>query len=104
MLFILLLAVGITQGMNMMKDDPQNSLQLKSPKIPKFLNLITWVKFDNTECAATSGDNGTCFTSNECAEIGGTADGACASGFGVCCLLQVCTGCVVTHWSLDNYM
>ena len=58
-------------------------------KSPKFLNLITWVKFDNTECAATSGDNGTCFTSNECSEIGGTADGTCASGFGVCCILKV---------------
>ena len=28
----------------------------------KFLNLITWVKFDNEECAADTGDNGTCFT------------------------------------------
>ena len=55
----------------------------------KFLNLITWVQFENTECAGTSGDNGTCFTSNECTEIGGTADGTCASGFGVCCVLKV---------------
>ena len=59
--------------------------------VAQFLNLITWVQFENTECAGSSGDNGTCFTSNECAEIGGTADGTCASGFGVCCVLKVCT-------------
>ena len=28
----------------------------------RFLNLITWVKFDNEECAADTGDNGTCYT------------------------------------------
>ena len=103
MLLISLIAVLITQGMTIKKDQPQetSASPMKSPRSPKFLNLITWVKFDNTECAATSGDNGTCFTSNECAEIGGTADGSCASGFGVCCVLQVCTGWVVTHWSWD---
>ena len=58
----------------------------------KFLNLITWVQFENTECAGSAGDNGTCFTSNECTEIGGSADGACASGFGVCCVLKVNSG------------
>ena len=58
----------------------------------KFLNLITWVQFENTECAGTTGDNGTCFTSNECKDIGGTADGSCASGFGVCCVLKVKIG------------
>ena len=81
MLMNILLLISTTCGMKIEKEGP--------PKKPKFLNLITWVKFDNTECAATSGDNGTCFTSNECSEIGGTADGTCASGFGVCCVLQV---------------
>merc|ERR1719264_1075654 len=47
-----------------------------TPRNPKFLNLITWVQFENTECAGSTGDNGTCFTTNECAEIGGTADGS----------------------------
>ena len=89
MLLIPILLVGITEGMEIIKGGPQNSMPIKSPKTPKFLNLITWVKFDNTECAATSGDNGTCFTSNECSEIGGTPDGTCATGFGVCCVLQV---------------
>ena len=34
--------------------------------LTQFLNLITWVQFENTECAGDSGDNGTCFTNNEC--------------------------------------
>ena len=89
MLFIPVLLVGITEAMEISKSGPHNSLTTKSPKTQKFLNLITWVKFDNTECAGTSGDNGTCFTSNECSEIGGTPDGTCATGFGVCCVLQV---------------
>ena len=89
MLFIPILLVGIIEGMEISKGGLQSSLPIKSQKTPKFLNLITWVQFDNTECAGTSGDNGTCFTSNECSEIGGKADGTCATGFGVCCVLQV---------------
>ena len=39
---------------------------------------------------------GTCLTSNECAGQGGTADGGCAAGFGVCCMftLSTCGGTV----------
>ena len=55
----------------------------------KFLNLITWVKFTNDECSASTGENGTCYTTQECTEFGGKASGTCASGFGVCCVLQV---------------
>ncbi|QQP34787.1 Putative LOC101744434, partial [Caligus rogercresseyi] len=36
-------------------------------------------------------DHGTCFTSEECADNGGTSDGNCASGFGVCCTFKVST-------------
>ena len=71
-------------------------------KSGKFLNLITWVRFTNEECAANTGDNGTCFTSGECTDFGGKAAGTCASGFGVCCVLQVrfthllyCSSCIL---------
>ena len=33
--------------------------------------------------------NGTCYTSTECEENGGSASGNCASGFGVCCLFTI---------------
>lgn len=70
-----------------------------SPNVqaPRFLNLITWVKFDNEECAADTGDNGTCYTSTECAQFGGTAQGSCAAGFGVCCVLQYNCGSRTNH-------
>ena len=31
---------------------------------------------------------GTCYTSSECSSAGGSADGNCAAGFGVCCKCQ----------------
>ncbi len=31
---------------------------------------------------------GVCLTDEECQNAGGSKDGACASGFGVCCLLR----------------
>ena len=61
-------------------------------------------------CTATTGTNGTCYSSNECTSLGGTASGeagnnpgqspqinktcsgTCASGFGVCCLVTVTCG------------
>lgn len=33
--------------------------------------------------------NGTCYTSSECTEKGGIAQGTCAAGFGVCCVFLV---------------
>ena len=30
---------------------------------------------------------GTCYTSQECTDLGGTADGNCANGFGTCCII-----------------
>ena len=54
----------------------------------KFLNpfsLFNVVQFPNTECTTASGEMGTCFTASECANLGGEADGGCASGFGTCC-------------------
>ena len=42
---------------------------------------------------------GTCFTSGECQDKGGTADGNCAAGFGVCCLFLIsdCDGTVTQN-------
>jgi len=61
-------------------------------RLSKFLNLITWVRFDNDECLATTGENGTCYTADECEEFGGKPSGTCASGFGVCCIVQLSCG------------
>ena len=33
--------------------------------------------------------NGTCFTSSECSQKGGSQQGNCAAGFGVCCVFTL---------------
>ena len=41
---------------------------------------------------------GTCYSSSECSSKGGTVDGNCAAGFGVCCVFTVSTcGSTVTN-------
>jgi len=58
----------------------------------KVFSLFSIVTFPNAGCASqssignTKARNGTCFTSTECTEKGGTVSGNCAAGFGVCCL------------------
>ena len=41
-------------------------------------------------CQAVSDANlqGTCYTSQECTDLGGIADGNCANGFGTCCIIM----------------
>ena len=56
------------------------------------LSLFTIVSWKQGPCTSTTGTNGTCYSSNECSNLGGTASGTCASGFGVCCLVTVTCG------------
>jgi len=61
---------------------------LNSTKHAKQFSLFSVVQFPNEVCTTTSGtfSNGTCITSSECSSRGGTAQGSCAAGFGVCCI------------------
>merc|ERR1712165_645539 len=66
---------------------PSQSL---SAKQPKEFSLFSVVTFQNKECTTdtslTGGaTQGTCYSSTECTDKGGTKSGNCASGFGVCC-------------------
>merc|ERR1711884_816333 len=55
--------------------------------------IFSVVKFANDACqSADTGYNGTCMTSTECTNVGGSASGSCAEGFGVCCVLTVGSG------------
>ena len=53
-------------------------------------SLFSIVQFPNQQCTASSSSTtyGTCYTSSECTSKGGSSDGNCAAGFGVCCKLQ----------------
>jgi len=57
----------------------------------KLLPIFQVVKFPNDVCTGTT-RNGTCFTAEECSNIGGTNEGSCASGFGVCCISSLACG------------
>jgi len=54
------------------------------------LSVFQVVKFTNSVCAGSS-RNGTCYTAAECSNIGGSKDGTCADGFGVCCIVILTT-------------
>jgi len=63
-------------------------------KQKKQFSLFTIVTFPNNQCSAKSGSTtgvtkGTCYSTSECTSKGGTVDGNCASGFGVCCYFLV---------------
>jgi len=60
-------------------------------KKDKAFSLFNVVTFKNDECIANAANDlrGTCYTTEECEERGGTASGGCAMGFGTCCLFTV---------------
>merc|ERR1711971_825311 len=63
----------------------------ESNREEKVLPIFQVVKFPNDVCKGTS-RNGTCYTAEECSTKGGTNDGSCASGFGVCCIFALSCG------------
>ena len=63
--------------------------EMKSGKQFSIFNVI---RFPNDECVGSGSLNGTCYTSEECTTLGGTASGACASSFGVCCVFSLSCG------------
>jgi len=62
---------------------------LNGNRDPK-LSVFQVVKFTNSHCIGGS-KNGTCFTRQECDNVGGVSDGTCADGFGVCCTVTLTT-------------
>jgi len=56
-------------------------------------SLFSIVSFPNLACTTTTSSTtyGTCVTSSECTTLGGSGDGSCAAGFGVCCLITTST-------------
>merc|ERR1719336_758133 len=57
----------------------------------KVLPVFQVVKFPNDICAGAT-RNGTCYTAEERSTKGGTNDGSCAEGFGVCCTFALSCG------------
>lgn len=57
----------------------------------KLISTFQIVRFPNEPCVGSSTRNGTCYTSAECSDKGGTSSGSCADGFGVCCTFLIST-------------
>merc|ERR1711915_130153 len=67
--------------------------QTKDGRAGKAFSLFSIVQFPNQQCTGSSSSStyGTCYTSSECSAKGGSADGNCAAGFGVCCVIYTTT-------------
>lgn len=65
----------------------------------RMFNVFSIVKFPNDGCNTTSNTYGVCYSATECASLGGSSSGTCASGFGVCCAL---TGSCGGSTSVNN--
>merc|ERR1712156_169693 len=64
-----------------------------STKTGRSFSLFSTVQFPNAVCTSSSSSTtyGTCMTSSECSSAGGSSDGNCAAGFGVCCVIYTST-------------
>merc|ERR1711892_821269 len=64
-------------------------------------SLFSIVQFPNQVCttASSSTTYGTWYTSSECTTKSGSADGNCAAGFGVCCVVSTssCSSTISTN-------
>jgi len=61
-----------------------SAIESEPKRDAKFLSMFNIVRFPNDACDGGS-RNGTCYTKEECSNKGGTEDGDCAQGYGVCC-------------------
>lgn len=91
---IFLVTAGIVSA-----DDSATVANITNPtaRDGKALSVFQVVRFPNIVCSGTSSYNGTCYTSSECTNKGGTAAGSCASGFGVCCTFTLGCGAKISE-------
>ena len=79
--------------------------ETNSTRAGRLFSLFTIVQFPNLRCTSSSSSAtyGTCVTSSECTAKGGTGDGNCAAGFGVCCVVFTTT-CGASVTSNTSYI
>merc|ERR1712223_1228104 len=73
------------------------AVEVEQQREGKFLSMFNIVRFPNDHCDAGGSRNGTCYTKEECSNKGGTEDGSCASGYGVCCTFVVNCGVTISE-------
>jgi len=82
-----------------------SSSNITDTRTGKAFSLFSIVQFPNQQCTASSSSStyGTCYTSSECTSKGGSSDGNCAAGFGVCCVITTST-CSTTISTNTTYI
>merc|ERR1719192_3268261 len=87
LLFFLFLFIGLSQS-----EGTNNEVEGQN-RAQKVFSLFTVVTFPNDQCTTKSDTTmkGTCYSESECTSKGGTVDGNCAAGFGVCCMFTLST-------------
>jgi|ERR1712037_157077 len=85
-----LVLAALTLSLANLAPEPSST---KDERAGKAFSLFSIVQFPNQQCtgASSSTTYGTCYTSSECSAKGGSADGNCAAGFGVCCVIYTTT-------------
>merc|ERR1711971_184198 len=86
-----LIGVSLTIIASVCVAEPLEEEVNSSTREAKVLPIFQVVKFPNDVCSGTS-RYGTCYTAEECSGKGGTNDGSCAAGFGVCCTFSLACG------------
>jgi len=91
--FVLLSCLCASFVTNSLRQSERFNKTKSREKHAKLFSLFSIVQFPNTACSSSSSTfpNGTCLTSSECTTASGTAQGGCASGFGVCCIFSIST-------------
>ncbi|XP_059097889.1 uncharacterized protein LOC131892134 [Tigriopus californicus] len=82
---VVALCLGFLQTLSVADTDTNRTFYNGTQREGKILNLFSIVRFPNTFCVGTNSRNGTCYTTDECTQRGGTTAGSCALGYGVCC-------------------
>jgi len=68
------------------------SAKLSSSANDRQLSFLNVIQFPDDECTTDNNKKGTCLTAETCTERSGTSSGDCASGYGICCLIELACG------------
>merc|ERR1712080_711263 len=81
------------------------ALESNNTRSGRVFSLFSIVQFPNLRCTSSTSTStyGTCMTSSECTSNGGTSDGNCAAGIGVCCIISTST-CSTTVSTNTTYI
>jgi len=97
---LLLIIVAQIQANKDVVEEKLRQLKAEKEREKRQFGIFTVLSFPNKACTSTINtgsipNQGTCYTADECSSQGGSSQGNCALGFGVCCVFQQ-TGCDIT--------